>query len=236
MSTSFNRILAIFKKDFKDLMKNMFISSSMLMPIILAFVYRRVDVIPIEISFLLVNLSFVVVAFLVQCSIIAEEKEKNTLRGLMLSPASVFEIVAGKSALSFLMSSITVLISLIILDYVPGNSFIIITAIIITTIFYIILGTLFGLLTNSVMQASVISLPIMFVFGMGNLVENFAATYNVSFLIEYLPNTQLVTIAQMDASGTTLASVLPHFLVIIGWLVVTSMITLIVFNKKEMNA
>src|SRR5690625_2236267 len=100
MKTSINRIQAIFVKDFKELMKNMFISSSMLMPIVLAFMYNRLAEHTLEFVVLVINLAFVVVAFLIQASIIAEEKEKNTLRGLMLSPASIFEIVTGKSLLS----------------------------------------------------------------------------------------------------------------------------------------
>lgn len=48
MKTSINRMQAIFVKDFKDVMKNLFISSSLLMPIILAFTYSRLDGISIE--------------------------------------------------------------------------------------------------------------------------------------------------------------------------------------------
>lgn len=235
MKTSVNRIQAIFVKDFKDLMKNLFISSSMILPIVMAFMYSRMPDITIDLIYLIINLSFVFVAFLIQCSMIAEEKEKNTLRGLMLSPASTAEILTGKSALSFMMTSITLIASFFIMNYVPGNSFIIAISIAISILFYIILGTLFGLLTNSIMEASVISLPVMFVFGLTNLVEGLAEKYNVSFLIDYLPNMQMIEIARLDETGTTFATILPHLLIIIAWLIVTSIVTMIVFKKKEMN-
>ena len=51
----------------------------------------------------------VVVGSFVQCSLIAEEKEKNTLRGLMLSPASTLEILGGKSLLS-LIATMTIVV------------------------------------------------------------------------------------------------------------------------------
>lgn len=235
MRTSVNRIQAIFTKDFKDLMKNMFISSSLILPIVMAFMYSRMAVVTIDLVYIIVNLTFIFVAFLIQCSMIAEEKEKNTLRGLMLSPASTLEIMAGKSALSFVMTIVTLIISLFIMDYVPGNSIIITLAIVVSILFYIILGTLFGLITKSVMEASVISLPVMFIFGLTNLVEGLAAKYNVSFLIDYLPNMQMIEIARMDESGTTFLSILPHLLIIIAWLIVTGIVTMIVFKRKEMN-
>lgn len=235
MKTSITRMQAIFVKDFKDLMKNMFISTSMLMPIILAFLYSRISDVTIDLVYLVINLAFIAVAFLIQCSIIAEEKEKNTLRGLMLSPASIGEIVVGKSTLTFLMAAITIVLSFMIMDYVPGNSLIITVAMIVSILFYITLGTMFGLITNSVMEASVLSLPFMFIFGFTSLLEPFAASYNVSYLIDYLPNMQLIEIARMDESGTTFLAVFPHVLIITAWLVVAMTFTVFVFKKKEMN-
>ncbi len=235
MKTSIIRMQAIFVKDFKDLMKNMFISTSMLMPIILAFLYSRISDITIDLMYLVINLAFMAVAFLIQCSIIAEEKEKNTLRGLMLSPASIFEILAGKSVLTFLMAAITILVSCILMDYVPGNSLIIIVAIVISMLFYITLGTMFGLITKSAMEASVISLPLMFIFGFGSLFEEFAASKNVSFLIDYLPNMQLVNIARMDEAGTTLIKTMPHMLTITAWLVAAVIATIFVYKRKELD-
>ncbi|HLR16081.1 MAG TPA: ABC transporter permease [Bacillota bacterium] len=235
MKTSINRMQAIFIKDFKDVMKNMFISSSLLMPIILAFMYSRLDDVSIDLIYLIVNLSFVAVAFLIQCSMIAEEKEKNTLRSLMLSPASVFEILAGKSALTFLMTGVTIVVSIKLMDYVPGNSLIVIVAILISTLFYIILGTLFGLITKSVMEASVMSMPFMVIFGFASLFENIAASYKVSYLIDYLPNMQLIEIARMDEVGTTFLEVIPNLLIILAWIAAAAVVTVSVFKKKEMN-
>src|SRR5699024_12795497 len=58
----------------------------------------------LEAHYLIINLTLVAVAFFVQSALIAEEREKNTLRGLMLSPATIPEILSGKSLVSLLMT------------------------------------------------------------------------------------------------------------------------------------
>src|SRR5690625_7823781 len=88
----------------------MYVGTSLLMPIILAIFYGKMGEIPIEMHYLIINLALVAVAFFVQCAIIAEEKEKNTLRGLMLSPATLPEILGGKSLVSFILTCLTIVL------------------------------------------------------------------------------------------------------------------------------
>lgn len=106
MNISMRRVNAILQKDFKDISRNSAVSISALMPLILAFIYGRMGDITIEAHYMVINLTLVVVGSFLQCSLIAEEKEKNTLRGLMLSPASTLEILGGKSLLSFIATII----------------------------------------------------------------------------------------------------------------------------------
>jgi ABC-2 type transport system permease protein len=149
------------------------------MPFLLAFFYRKMDIISIETHFLIINLTFVAVAFFIQCAIIAEEKEKNTLRGLMLSPATLPEILGGKSLVSFLLTFITIFLCIKILGYEPANPTLIIIAMFISAIFYLALGTLLGLLSRTVVEASVIMLPVMFIFGFGSLLEVLIEKYPI---------------------------------------------------------
>src|SRR5699024_4999391 len=122
----------------------------------------------------------------------------------------------------FLMTLVTIVVSMKLMDYVLGNILIVSVAMLISTTFYIILGTLFGLITNSVMEASVISMPFMMIFGFASLFENIAASYNVSYLIDYLPNMQLIEIARMDEGGTTFTEIVPNLLIIVAWVVVAA--------------
>ena len=111
MTFSWKRVNAILQKDFKDFSRNTAVSIIIFLPIILAALYGRMGVDSIQGHFMNINMTFSMVGTYVQCCLIAEEKEKNTLRGLMLSPASTLEILGGKSLLSFLLTLIIVFFS-----------------------------------------------------------------------------------------------------------------------------
>lgn len=108
MTFSLKRALAIFQKDYKDLSRNLFVSSTLVMPLFFAVFYSRIGDAGVDITYFVINITFSLVAIFVQCALIAEEKEKNTLRGLMLSPASTLDILLGKSALTFVTTMILI--------------------------------------------------------------------------------------------------------------------------------
>jgi ABC-2 type transport system permease protein len=226
---------AIFQKDLKDLSRNMYVATTLLMPLILAILYRNTGIISIETHFLIINLTFVAVTFFIQSAIIAEEKEKNTLRGLMLSPATLPEILGGKSLVSFLLTLVTIFLCTKILDYVPAHPTWVVTGMIISTLFYLALGTLLGLLSRSVIEASVIMLPVMFIFGFGSFLELIIDKYPILTFAIYLPNLQLIDLANQVESGAGIASVWTKLAIIFAWFVMTALITVIVFKRREVD-
>src|SRR5690625_400989 len=128
MTFSLKRMKAIFQKDLKDLSKSMYVCTSLLMLIILAIFYGKMGEIPIEMHYLIINLALVAVAFFVQCAIIAEEKEKHTLRGLMLAPATLPEILGGTSLVRFIFTCITIGLCAKLSGYEPARFALRITA------------------------------------------------------------------------------------------------------------
>ncbi|MFD1174651.1 ABC transporter permease [Oceanobacillus picturae] len=236
MTFSIKRMYAIFQKDVRDLTKNMFITTTMLMPLLLALFYGRMDEVTIDMHYLIINLSFAAVGVFVQSAIIAEEKEKNTLRGLMLSPATLPEILGGKSLVTFVITVLTVLVCAYLTGYEPANYLIVGGAILISCFFYIALGTLMGLLTKSVVEASVVTLPVMFIFSFGSLFLTLIEEYPILSFIEYLPNVQLVELATEVEAGAMFADLWSNFAIILAWIVVASLLTVVVYKKKEMDA
>lgn|SRR5699024_1807330 len=78
MNISLRRVYAIFQKDVKDMMKNLYVSTALLMPLLLAAFYGKVyEELPLEAHFLVINLTFVMIGAYVQSALIAEEKEKT---------------------------------------------------------------------------------------------------------------------------------------------------------------
>ncbi|GIN56385.1 ABC transporter permease [Lederbergia ruris] len=235
MTFSIKRSMAIFQKDYKDVMKNYFVSISALMPLFLAALYGRMGVETISGHYIVFNLTFCLVAAYVQCALIAEEKEKNTLRGLMLSPASTLEILAGKSLLSFIGTILIVLVSAFLTEYKPTDLLVISLAMVLSILFYIGLGTLLGLLTKSVMEASVVILPFFALFSFGSSLTNFADQYPFLKMAEYLPSTQLINLATDSQAGAGLLEVWPNLLVISGWVLIIFALVVIVYRKRMVD-
>lgn len=231
MNLSIQRTLAIFLKDVKDVTRNLFVTTTLLVPILLAIAYRNLGDITLEIHYTVINLTFSSVTAFVQCTLIAEEKEKNTLRTLMLSPATTAEILLGKSLLSLLITLMTILLCIQITGYVTEHVGLFALAIIGSCLFYLALGTVLGLITKSVMEASVVVLPIMFLFGFGTMLETLASNNAYLKLLEYLPNLQLLRFAELLEQQKFTSIGLP--LLVIGiWSLLGALLAVMVYRKQ----
>ncbi|WP_313891191.1 ABC transporter permease [Psychrobacillus sp.] len=232
MTFSWKRVNAIFQKDFKDFSRNMAVSIVIFLPLIMAAVYSRMGVDSIQGHFMTINMTFAMVGTYVQCCLIAEEKEKNTLRGLTLSPASTLEIFGGKSLLSFVLTIIIIFFSAFLSEYRPANITIVAVAIILSSLFYIGIGTLLGLVAKSVMESSVIVLPVIGIFSIGSFVTEWSEKYPMLKVVEYMPNVQLIDLAEKVEAGAGFAEVFSNIGIISVWVVVVCLLTVYVFKKR----
>ncbi|WP_047985450.1 ABC transporter permease [Ornithinibacillus californiensis] len=235
MILSWKRIYAIFQKDMKDLSKNLFVSSIIILPIMMAFLYGAMGEATIDLHYMIINLTLASVTAFIQCAVIAEEKEKHTLRGLMLSPASVAEILGGKSLVSFILTVVTLVVCMMITGYEPSNMLIIVVALVVSMLFYLALGTILGLLSRTVVEASVIILPVIFLFGFGSMLMLLVEKVPALSFIEYLPNIQLIEIAYDVEAGLGFGDVWVNLVVLLAWAVVATLATAFVYKKKEMD-
>lgn len=230
MNISMKRIGAIFLKDYKEFSRNYAISFMVLVPLIMAFLYRDSTV--TQIIFLPINITFAMVTAYIQCGLIAEEKERNTLRGLMMSPASVTDILIGKSSLVFCISVVIIALSIFLVGYRPENMFILSFALVLSIIFYIILGTICGLFTKSIMEANVTVLPVLLIFSFGPLALLFSERYPILEIAEWLPSTQLLLLAEVLDTSPSLKEIAIPFIVIIVWTILSIVITSILYKKR----
>lgn len=235
MTFSMKRVFAILHKDYRDVSRNLYVTSTLLLPLVLAAFYGRLGTDSIAVHYLVINLTFIIVAAYVQSSLIAEEKEKNTLRGLMLSPASIVEIFCGKSLLSFIATAVIVFFSAILTDYNPKNMFIVTIALILSAVFYLGLGTFIGLLTKSVMEASVAIMPAMAVFGFGSMITPLIEDYPFLAIAEYMPNLQLIDLATQVEAGAGITDVLSNLGIIGLWGIAMYALCLYVYKKRMVD-
>lgn len=227
MNISMKRIQAIFVKDYKEFSRNYAVSSVVLMPIILAIFYGRIGSTSVDIYFLPINMTFSMITAYIQACLIAEEKERNTLRGLMMSPASTVDILLGKSLLVFLTTAVILSISSYLVGYTPNDIITISIA-----VFYLALGTICGLFTKSIMEASLAVLPVMVIFTFGPLVITLGESNILVKVIEWLPSTQLLRIAELSQTGANLSELLSAFIIITIWTIVAVIISMIIFKKR----
>lgn len=226
MNISITRIQAIFMKDYKEFSRNYAISSMIFLPLILAFFYKQSGENTAQLIFMPVNLTYAMVTTFVQACLIAEEKERNTLRSLLLSPASLGDILIGKSTLVSVVSAIVISISLYFFGYMPNA--ILIVALIISLIFYSALGTICGLFTKSTMEASLAVLPVMGVFSFGPIVLYLAERYPILQIAEWLPSSQLLLLTNANSS------LLPIFVISI-WTIVAWVVAFILCKKRMVD-
>ncbi|TQR21004.1 ABC transporter permease [Psychrobacillus vulpis] len=235
MTFSWKRVNAIFQKDLKDFSRNLAVSVVVFLPLILALFNGRAGENTITGHFMTINIAFTLIATYVQCCLIAEEKEKNTLRGLMLSPANTLEILAGKSLLSFVLTIIVIFFSAYLSGYNPPNIWMISMAIILSSIFYIGLGTLLGLVAKSVMDSSVIVLPVIGIFSIGSFVLLLVDKYPILKIAEYLPNVQLIELAEKIEVGAEFSEVLSNLGIISIWVIAVILLTIVVYRKRMVD-
>ncbi len=235
MNISMTRIQAILMKDYKEFSRNYAVSIMALMPLILAFFYNKFGTVNINAYFLTINMTFSLVTAYVQCCLIAEEKEKNTLRSLLLSPASLGDILIGKSLFVFIVTMIVVAMTIFLAGYRPANLFILAIALILSAVFYIALGTLCGLFAKSVMEGSIIVLPVIIIFSLGPLALQLSAAYPILKIAEWLPSSQLILLAEaLEGKYTTMDVIIP-MATIIAWSLVTWIVTGFIYKKRMVD-
>ncbi|MCG7376986.1 ABC transporter permease [Paenibacillus sp. ACRSA] len=232
MSISLKRIRAIFIKDYKEFSRNFAISVTLIVPIMLAVLFREIgSSAPEAIGFLL-NISFVLITCFVQACLIAEEKERNTLRSLMMTPSTTMDILIGKSVLVFVMSFVVLTVATLIFGYQPANLWVSLAALILSIILYTSVGTICGLFSKTLLEASLSVIPVTIVFtaapGRVLLDERFAM-FNV---LDYMPSSQLVHLLSISPAGYTMGEILKPLIIILLWTIVLTIVSVILYERR----
>lgn len=226
------RVAAIFEKDFKEFMRNMMLFTSVLIPIVISAFFGRMeagaDGVPNEMVIIIVGVVFTAVTFSSMMTMMAEENEKDTLRGLLQSPATILDIIAGKSFVITLMTIISLVASIMLIETTGFWTVENIGGLILLGIFFLNLGIGVGLLVKSVATTSVYLIPIMFIFGFTPYIEFLVTdeSHIARQIAEYLPLYQNLYILNGDGGAA-------EFLILLAWVAVSFMIVLWAFNKRK---
>ncbi|HEB4954455.1 TPA: ABC transporter permease [Bacillus cereus] len=234
MTFSMRRVSAIFRKEVQDFKTNSQVLLMAFLPIIFSFLFSRFGA-GKEMLGITTITAFLFVAGFVQSMVIAEEKEKHTLRVLMLSPASSVEVLLGKSILTACLTLGICIVNLFILDQFSGNLLLLGFIFLCGTILFIVIGTMIGLLAASVPQTSIIGMPILMTMYLAVQFEPMVENKVIKTMIGYLPTSHIVKALNSLVGGAGFNSISGHVLNVAVWLIISLFVCLIVYKKKQLD-
>lgn len=164
------KLKALLKLGLEDLTKNMSVFVYVLIPLAFALLYSNMFDIASDAKYqgylystcVLMNISMIPVTLM--GTIIAEEKEKNTLRTLMLNDVKAIEIMIAKALICILF----VVIDNIIMYFIVGlamDKFVLYQLVgLLVGLAVILFGGFVGVFAKNQMSASLLSIPFMIIF------------------------------------------------------------------------
>ena len=235
MTFSMRRLSAILRKEVQDFKSNSQVLMMIGFPLLFAIIYGQAEEFREMAANLTVVMALVFIGGFVQAMMIAEEKEKHTLRVLMLSPASSAEVLIGKSLLTGIMTIVVCFTNLLILDKLEGNFVLLLFIFVLGTILFNLIGTCIGLLAQNVPQTSLIGMPILFIFLLADLLELFVKSESLKKALQYLPTKSVGEAMNSVMQGKGFSAISGNILNISIWLAVALVISLIVYRKKQID-
>ncbi|MBU7318860.1 ABC transporter permease [Paenibacillus oleatilyticus] len=232
MSISLKRARAIFVKDYKEFSRNYAISIMLIFPILLAFLYRGQGISSIGVFGFVLNFSFTFLTSFVQACLIAEEKERNTLRSLMMTPATSMDVLIGKSALVFVMSAVVLAIVTYIFGYQPDWIWAFVAAIILSIILYTAVGTICGLFSKTLLETSLSIIPVAIVFIAAPFGVLLVKDFPIFKVLEYVPSSQLVYLLGIHNIVFATGDLLKPLLITLAWTVGLTIVSVVLYNRR----
>ncbi|MDW5470114.1 ABC transporter permease [Staphylococcus equorum] len=219
------RLSALLEKDFKESIRNPSIIFMPLMIILISIFYSIIPTTnvsqsaPTVMQFIIINMAFVFVATSPLITMISEENEKGTLKGLVESPASNIEILLSKVIITFIITIITTIISLMIVNSNVNFDFQTYLGLAVMLCFYLVLGLVFGLLSNTVGTATTLMMVPFILFGMTPIFNTLEGVIKLGFfdkVLEILPFGLILELETNHASLNLLYLVIWFILIIVS--------------------
>lgn len=239
MKLRMHTLAVLIKKDFRLMFTNKNMLIMILLPIGFAVLYQTIfgDVkeagMPRNFVLTLcelLNLSAIPLTGLAM--MVAEEKEKNTLRVLMLSDVSALEYIFSKIiSVLVLMELITIVIFFITatqLSYLP--MFLLVTTV--TSISMLLFGSVVGLLSKDQMSISTLSTPLMILFLIPPMFQNMNEV--IDKIASIVPTTRMMAIINDAMNGMSILSQehLLDFGIILAWILLGVVTFAMMYRRK----
>lgn len=163
-----NRIVAVFMKECKDALKNKAIIMMLILLPIFSFVFSNVME-KEELNMMLptfLTMHVIMIPIVCMASIIGEEKEKGTLRSLMIANVSPMEYLIGISVFILIIEMASSCLFLPILEYDSGSIFKFLGVIFSISLCSVIIGAVVGIFAKNQISVGPMATPVGIIFGM----------------------------------------------------------------------
>ncbi|MED1623832.1 ABC transporter permease [Bacillus pseudomycoides] len=235
MTFSMRRVSAILRKEMQDLKNNAQILLMAILPLGLALFYKQMGQGKEFMGGFVIVMILCMVTTISQATLIAEEKEKHTLRVLMLSPASPFEIIIGKALPIIVLTLAISFLNLFILDVLQGNMLFMFLLVLLGTLVFIIFGTIIALLAKNLVQVSVIASPVAMVLLMTPVLSNVIKNDILKNILSYLPTNHIFEAFVSVVAGKGFSAIAANLINVSIWLVISIIVCLFVYKKKQLD-
>lgn len=244
MKLSLHKIGVLLKKESKDLLRNSTVAVLIIMPIAMTFLFKFMfesstdgieeasHFVGVFVLSFATSMAIAVIPGSVLPTTIAEEKEKKTLRTLMLADVNGVEFLISKALIVFLL----LLFTLIVIFFITGVSLSVLPMYLLTCIIasisILLIGSLIGLMSKNQMTSGVISAPIMMVLMLMPMMQQFDPI--LAKIAFFVPTTSVGNVLEIVLSGSyDWGAILPNYAVMFGWIIVSIILFLVMFKKLE---
>lgn len=231
--------LALFKKDWKDSMRNGAMAMLLLIPVLMGVIFKFVSVVDLGGEFILqmtVSMTLAMVPLSYLSSIIAEEKEKHTLRTLMLSGVSAGEFITSKVLVVWVLTEIVNIINYIVAGMPFGGlpMFLLITSL--GSVCMLMLGAVIGVASRDQASSSVLSVPVMILLFFPTAMKMISPVFEA--VAAFTPIERTLRLFTIWSGGGSIFSKdgLVSILIIVIWTAVSVLLYVWAYKKKRLDA
>lgn len=241
MNMSIKKIGILVRRDFKDFFKNPAVFITILIPLFFVFLYK----------FLFINIfdkenltTFVLLfgvamncsmcAIIIPSTSIAEEKEKFTLRTLMLSNISSMEFLTSKILLGFLVTMVGNVLVFLLAGSSMNGLVVFLIASMLGSLSLNLISAVLGVVSRDQASASVLQIPIMLLILLPSMLGNMNEVLHK--IGRFTPIQAMMDIYYDGVEGLFFTSdVLINFIVLLIWIVLSVVLFTWAYKKRGLD-
>ncbi len=238
MKVHMRKFKTLLKKDIKDTGKNKNVMIMLVLPLFFALIYSVMDFGGqyLDSTFVLTLTVLMTVALIpisLLSTVIAEEKEKNTLRTLMLSNVTAGEFLASKAVMTYFYMEIVN----ILLFFITGQGiadlfrFFLVTTL--SSVCTILIGACIGMLAKDQMSTGVVAGPISILFLLPPIFSQVNDT--VELFARYIPSTAMMKLFFTGNAEGWANSLIFQIAVILVWTAAAGAVFAVLFRKRRLD-